>query len=282
MSSGYYSQDSQNQHFPQHQQAGFYVQQNQPKWDKQDPQHARAGSQHIQAESRQQSQHQIQPELPPGWVQATDPTSGKTYYCNPQTRETKWERPTVVTNTSMMPQQQQQQQPPLPPGWVEAKDPSSGQVYFCNPQTRETRWERPVSTNSTPPNSNVQDVHSDTRLNLSKSTSTQIPSVKEVKSNNSDTQCDFDELRSLTVGQIAHLAKLQQRSKKALDEIEAEVSNNLPSNGINDKTNYVPLELSSMSSLSVAERVEPGRLDVRIYSLREELKKFGYSQCSTK
>jgi len=198
----------------------------------------------------------------------------------------------------MMPQQQQQQQPPLPPGWVEAKDPSSGKVYFCNPQTRETRWERPVSTNSTPstaqlgfpdsknvygiPNSNVQDVHSDTRLNLSKSTSTQIPSVKEVKSNNCDTQCDFDELRSLTVGQIAHLAKLQQRSKKALDEIEAEVSNNLPSNGINDKTNYVPLELSSMSSLSVAERVEPGRLDVRIYSLREELKKFGYSQCSTK
>ena len=111
---------------------------------------------------------------------------------------------------------------------------------------------------------------------------TQMPFVKEVKSNNCDTQCDFDELRSLTVGQIAHLAKLQQRSKKALDEIEAEVSNNLPSNGINDKTNYVPLELSSMSSLSVAERVEPGRLDVRIYSLREELKKFGYSQCSTK
>jgi len=38
------------------------------------------------------------PSLPPGWVAATDPTSGRVYYANPTTGETQWTAP-----------------PPLPP-----------------------------------------------------------------------------------------------------------------------------------------------------------------------
>eukprot|EP00569_Conticribra_weissflogii_P011483 CAMPEP_0171379898 /NCGR_PEP_ID=MMETSP0879-20121228/27919_1 /TAXON_ID=67004 /ORGANISM="Thalassiosira weissflogii, Strain CCMP1336" /LENGTH=364 /DNA_ID=CAMNT_0011890819 /DNA_START=28 /DNA_END=1122 /DNA_ORIENTATION=+ len=34
-----------------------------------------------------------QPLLPPGWVQTTDPTSGRPYYANPTTGQTSWEPP---------------------------------------------------------------------------------------------------------------------------------------------------------------------------------------------
>mmetsp|Transcript_22707 Transcript_22707/g.50408 ORF Transcript_22707/g.50408 Transcript_22707/m.50408 type:complete len:108 (-) Transcript_22707:1945-2268(-) len=99
----------------------------------------------------------------------------------------------------------------------------------------------------------------------------------------------------MTAGQIAHLTKLQQQNHKAqrLDQSEEERqvgistlvsnrsshnSNENDKNTISDLSKYTPIELSLMSSLSSMERTEPGRLDVRMYALREELKKFGYEQ----
>jgi len=44
------------------------------------------------------------PPLPPGWVAATDPTTGRVYYANPTTGETQWTAPPPL--------------PPPPPGVV--------------------------------------------------------------------------------------------------------------------------------------------------------------------
>jgi len=200
-------------------------------------------------------------------------------------------------------QQQQQQQQPLPPGWVEAKDPSSGKVYFCNPQTRETKWERPTSTATTPLQTQVefqgnktshgvsidstrQDVHDNSGTNrthrgLDQSVSSSTATTTKDANNDSDNADDanFDELQSLTACQIAHLIKLQRRQSE--EDQQGDVSNdsneiqNKPSK---DSSKYAPIRLSLMSSLSATERAEPGRLDVRMYALREELKKFGYNQ----
>ena len=34
--------------------------------------------------------------LPPGWQSGVDPSTGVTYYCNPSTNTTQWERPMVA------------------------------------------------------------------------------------------------------------------------------------------------------------------------------------------
>ncbi len=302
-------------------------------------------------------EHRTQQPLPPGWVEATDPNSGKVYYCNPKTRETTWNRPTVPMTTATEQQHQtrnglstagnpvshhnaplnqlhmQQRQKPqpqqntLPPGWVEAKDPSTGKVYYCNPKTRETSWERPVSTasatmarreeledkinssgvGSDPTATRNASDDSDGRFDaneiqisgLDQSISSSTLGANHNDSNGKENAAttDFDELTALTTGQIAHLIKLQkhQQSAQKIAQSDGErqvqlstiISNsssstsNEKSNGSSQsRSNYFPIDLSLMSSLSSTERTEPGRLDVRMYALREDLKKFGYGQAT--
>ena len=80
-------------------------------------------------------QDNAQDSLPQGWEmhvsESSDP--GKTYYFNPQTGETVWERPTTSEEKA------------LPEGWTkhvsEKSDP--GAVYYMNEKTGETRWSHP-------------------------------------------------------------------------------------------------------------------------------------------
>jgi hypothetical protein len=66
-------------------------------------------------------------ELPPGWVEAKDPTSGASYFYNQSTGTTQWDRPGAPLNTM------QHQAPPsssLPENWEEALDQSTGAIAF--------------------------------------------------------------------------------------------------------------------------------------------------------
>ena len=360
MNNGNYS-DAYRQNQARHQHAGYHNSQGQQGSGEQRQKQQLGDSMNRSLSSQPQHiQDRKQQVLPPGWVEATDPSSGKVYYCNPKTRETTWERPTVPMTTAPEQQHQaknslstarnpvshhgaplnqaqiqqqqkhQSQQNALPPGWVEAKDPSTGKAYYCNPKTRETSWERPVSTKSEtmvrreefegkstshgicsdPTTRNASD-NSDGRFDPNEIqisgfdkpvSSSKLGTPSGAKTNDSTRKekaatTDFDELTALTTGQIAHLIKLQKQQQSAqkiaqsdgerqvqLSSIISNSSSNASkenSNGASlSPSNYVPIDLSLMASLSSTERTEPGRLDVRMYALRQELKKFGYGQAT--
>jgi len=88
--------------------------------------------------------------LPPGWEVANDPSTGKPYYFNRATNETRWEPPQaaapVVQPMQQLPPQMMAMAPvggSLPPGWDQAQDPGSGKTYYFNRATNETRWDPP-------------------------------------------------------------------------------------------------------------------------------------------
>ena len=71
------------------------------------------------------------------WVQSTDQSTGKTYYANIKTKETRWDYPEELKDAAGGDDGGE---------WVERDDPSSGKKYYYNTVTRETSWTKPDST----------------------------------------------------------------------------------------------------------------------------------------
>lgn len=71
------------------------------------------------------------------WTEATDPSSGRTYYVNTATNETSWERPAAMGPDPSAGEEKAED-------WTEATDPSSGRKYYVNTKTSTTVWERPA------------------------------------------------------------------------------------------------------------------------------------------
>ena len=70
------------------------------------------------------------PDLPPGWEMAPDPSTGKPYYFHRASGERSWEKPKAPDNK-------------LPDGWNVANDPAGKQYYYHT--SGETRWEKPTA-----------------------------------------------------------------------------------------------------------------------------------------
>jgi hypothetical protein len=78
-----------------------------------------------------------------GWIQSTDPTTGRIFYANKYTRTTQWEVPDEwqgqkQTNSTAA-------ELKLPEGWEEATDPKSGKTFYINHLQKVTTWNRPAS-----------------------------------------------------------------------------------------------------------------------------------------
>merc|ERR1719379_1781726 len=74
------------------------------------------------------------PSLPPGWEQATDPASGRPYFCNRATGETSW-TPPAAQAPAPAPAPMAPPMPTasaLPPGWEQTTDQASGKLYYFN------------------------------------------------------------------------------------------------------------------------------------------------------
>lgn len=76
------------------------------------------------------------------WKPVVDPSSGRTYYVNRNTKATVWEKPADADQPWVKADQQEQQ---LPPGWVQHFDPKKQKPYFHNTNTGETVWKRPMA-----------------------------------------------------------------------------------------------------------------------------------------
>lgn len=174
----------------------------------------------------------------------------------------------------------------LPPGWVEATDPKSGRKYYANPTTRETRWDPPprVSASAVRPQKQVsapQQSHSGSRGSSSGAATNvgqngnplyMAPTVNEATKDPSklvptaramldkaaafptETITSDIELNTLTPGQIADLCRIQHESVECGDNVA-----------------YTPLNPFRMPRNSRIDTREGGRLDVRLFVLKQKL-----------
>lgn len=78
------------------------------------------------------------------WVSVHDPTSGRVYYSNTKTNETRWTLPSSVMYVklndivvSLCLWRVSREQGP----WKKYNDPRTGRDYYYNINTKETRWE---------------------------------------------------------------------------------------------------------------------------------------------
>ncbi len=132
-------------------------------------------------------------DLPPGWVQEVDPSSGKPYYYNEVEKITTWERPSVseklndglgehseneptidepstvsigiqdewVDVDSLPTTENNSAAATLPKGWVQLTDETSGKTYYYHKEDNVTTWDRPKMT-APSLQSNVENSHTDT------------------------------------------------------------------------------------------------------------------------
>lgn len=88
-----------------------------------------------------QAQFSHLPPLPPGWLRVVSRTTGKLYYCYPETGETTFQEPTGPPASIANAKQ-------LPPGWVEMVSRSTGRTYFWNAELQKSQFEIPTGFES--------------------------------------------------------------------------------------------------------------------------------------
>jgi hypothetical protein len=76
--------------------------------------------------------------LPPGWLQVKDEATGRIYYCNPRTRESRWDPPSVA----MRPPVPAFQQEHLPMGGGSGSAHTSSQGSTDSPHLQTAQHER--------------------------------------------------------------------------------------------------------------------------------------------
>ena len=92
------------------------------------------------------------------WQKLTDPASGRSYWWNPTTQESRWTDPHGMANVvasvaavaaAARPSQSSLQHDLSQEGdeWVTMKDPSSGQEFYFNRRKNESQWTKPAAMN---------------------------------------------------------------------------------------------------------------------------------------
>ena len=83
-------------------------------------------------------------ELPPGWTECFDESSGEIYYYNENDGITSWEKPSTVAAELVEALLNPTVESHLPAGWTKLVDESSGETFFFHAESNETTWTRPI------------------------------------------------------------------------------------------------------------------------------------------
>lgn len=217
--------------------------------------------------------------LPPGWISVVDPVSGKTYYANPSTGQTSWEPPKFPLPPPpplpMPPQQSQLSPPPVDVG-----------DFPSDPVHPNTSYQEGLNIGQN--SVGVAHAHQQGGIILDGSNLTAhvsslqasgifLPAVRTIiQSDNKEEETNADniEFPELSSGVIADLAHVQSNYR---EEQEVEQQSNLNSkhgdNGNEKKWYYESLKPMDLPIASKAPPIESGRVDIRIMSLMDELKR---------
>ena len=173
-------------------------------------------------------------------------------------------------------QSDQQWQPPsspmiLPPGWVTANDPGSGRQYFANPATGETQWHPPPGTtmmpqppsgvslppppppaltqSAVPPENSPQEP-----LGLVARAQVMIRNLTHEDPSPSLAQDEPIEFPEMSAGMLADLCHIQQQT-------------------FPNQAAYTPVQPILLSSTSKPPHMEEGRLEIRLATLYDQLRR---------
>lgn len=82
--------------------------------------------------------------LPPNWLAQRDASSGRNYYYNTVTKETRWSPPEAEgADAEEEEEDDDDAEDELPEGWEERHDAKHNRAYYVNKKLRRTTWTRP-------------------------------------------------------------------------------------------------------------------------------------------
>jgi hypothetical protein len=195
--------------------------------------------------------------LPPGWMQATDPASGRIYYCNPTSKETRWDPPfaPIPIPAPPLPSQVPSQIQPVPV--VPAPDSVVASIHSSSNHSSTSHAASSLGKGS----GRGTNAHSTSQQSSDYSPDLIVPVVRSLfdkVASLPDPALALDlELDGLTAGEIADLCHIQQADTHGSNQA------------------YLPLNPYKMPILAKRPEVEHARLDVRIVELKEKLQRYG-------
>ncbi len=242
---------------------------------------------YLQQHQQQLSSANSSLNLPPGWVQAHDPNSGRLYYANVSTNESRWDPPPPPPPPSV-PKNVENTPYTVSAAAVSVAIPFSNNISTSNitstsvkgvtyPEVTPTYHQNQSTSVST-----INPTSAATISSTNPSSMLPVPNVlsmllvenqrrrlleqKQQKPISSGDMTILDipleevELPSLSAGMLADLCRIQQ-----------ELQHN--DNGNEELYYYKPLDANKMPMMSKPTQIESGRVDVRISNLMQELQK---------
>lgn len=215
--------------------------------------------------------------LPPGWMSVIDPISGKTYYANPSTGQTSWDPPKLPP-------------PPPPPSQPLQLPPPLSTVnpnVSINLQGLASVQNSSLGANTAATTGNENNIT--THISTLQANGIFLPAVRAIiqssqdtnELNNPNTNSNNNiEFPELSTGIIADMAQVQanyreqqyhqQQQSSALEDENANQEN---IENEKKKRYYEPLKPMELPIASRVPHIEPGRVDIRIMSLMDALKR---------
>lgn len=221
--------------------------------------------------------------LPPGWVQAHDPISGRIYYANVSTNESRWDPPaapslplveniphaitaavsgilpssTIINTNAIIPSSARGITfPEVAPTHHPIQSTAVSTINSTTATTSSTT--NPSSMHLVPNVLSMLQVENQRRRLLEQKQQKTISSGDVTTLD--DMPIEEVEFPSLSAGMLADLCRIQQ-----------ELQDN--DNGNVDLYYYKPLDVNKMPMMSKPTQIESGRVDVRISNLMQELQK---------